>query len=254
MMALWLGYRESAAGMGIAALISGVLYVLTRPEYVGGLLDRLELLEGWGLKAKLRSTIKEADEAIVRLNKLATTVAGPLYTIMARMGRWGSGIPRAERALMIEQLDGVLRDANVQQEQIDALKETVHHLNMWDLASSAITKLQSRFQQLGNDQMAVVERMTQPIPADDAPKVAAALAAAQARYDLKEKVGTVVGAKPYRSIAERLEGMIVDAALLSPEERRELIDLINPELIELRHYVEHMKFKDKDAWIAAERQ
>lgn len=253
-ISVWMAWQLKEWGMLFAATISGACAIASSETAWKTFLDRFKSGKIGGLEIQLQDKVKEADELILRLNHLSTAVVRPMYSVLARYGRLGADIPRPMRVAMITELDQALRSAGKNDKEIDELKEEIHYFNMLDIYFIVHSKLMSRFQQIGDERASPARSMPQPIPAEKIEAISKVMREAQQVWDLRENLQKSVAVKPYTTMPDRLENYINLAGALKPSERADLLKLISKEIEEMKYYVKHKDFRDKDSWLSYQKR
>jgi hypothetical protein len=100
-----------------ATLVAGIFVVLVLFHY----LPQMESFKAYGVEAKWRERISEADEILRKLRQSAAASARFTYHILG----WGSrigGTEQRQRQELADQIDAVLLDLGTSQEELAALK------------------------------------------------------------------------------------------------------------------------------------
>jgi hypothetical protein len=136
-------WRENAALAGVAAslfIVSALLVFL--PE--------LESLKAFGVEAKLRARLSEADELLAKLRSLATVNAQLAYQQLAWMGRWAS--PRAAmKQQLASEVDRVVKELGLDAQIVAAPKQEYIRHTLKDLSRPFSQLVSMRAKRLAHD-------------------------------------------------------------------------------------------------------
>lgn len=124
-LTLWLAYSDKAS----SATVTGLMAVgFTALRY----LPLIDTIEAFGMKAKLRQTVNEADGVLDNL-RLATATASRLaYFQLGYIGRWGSPTWRNKLDLL-EKVDASLVNVGVEPAEAAALREPLMRFAVADI-------------------------------------------------------------------------------------------------------------------------
>jgi hypothetical protein len=104
--------RISSAGLlGGLSLVAVLLFYL----------PQLEVIKAFGVEAKMRATLNEAQEIIARMKNLAEANAEATYGLIAWANRWG-GMPYDEKQRKIDNIDSQLKSLGATDSDIEKIK------------------------------------------------------------------------------------------------------------------------------------
>lgn len=236
-LAFWLGLRESALGMAVAAAVAGTLGLLSIPSYVTGLMNRISVLKIAGMEAHLTQKVEEADALISRLNRVLNALAMPTYTMMARFGRWGTGIPPEARRQMISELDASLSLAGVPANQIKIAKDDIFRFDMLDIVFKAIEKMDPLLVEFAENVRKQANNVPGPMTIEKGEELARISKAASDIDELRSKLSSRLLAEHYSSFPKRIAPEIEKVSALRPDQKTQLLAMIQPEIMEMRAYL-----------------
>jgi hypothetical protein len=113
-IALYLALMDRVAAGSLAAGIFVVLLLLQN-------LPHMELLKAWGIEAKMRERLKEADEITKNLRQAAIASARLTFYTLGPGSRMG-GSNRRERQALADIAEQMLRDVDVKDDEIREIK------------------------------------------------------------------------------------------------------------------------------------
>jgi hypothetical protein len=104
---------EAALALGGLFLVAVLLFYL----------PQLEVIKAFGVEAKMRETLNEAQEIIGRMKNLAEANAEATYGLIAWGNRW-SGMPLEEKQKIVNEIDLQLKSLGATDEDLRKLKST----------------------------------------------------------------------------------------------------------------------------------
>ncbi len=117
-----------------ATLTAGLFVVLVLLHY----LPQMESFKAYGVEAKWRARLDEADEILRKLRQSAVASASLTYHTLGWGSRIGGGREKEKQGLS-DRVDATLRDLNVTEEQIYDLKYNYLRFSVLDLFSNFTT-------------------------------------------------------------------------------------------------------------------
>lgn len=110
-------YEAMNERISSAGLLAGIFLVAVLLFY----LPQLELIKAFGVEAKMRATLNEAQEIVARMKNLAEANAEATYLLIARGNRWG-GMPYDEKQRIIDGIDSQLRSLGATDSDLEKIK------------------------------------------------------------------------------------------------------------------------------------
>ncbi len=214
-------------------------------------LSRFKKIEAFGVKAEAwDQKMQEAADLIDRLQGLSATVASSLFTIVARMGRWGASPTHREQYRMFKDLEEQLRRNDVPEDQIEEAKLSVHRFNMFDLAQPIDQEVTKILGVRAQEKRQEFETIKQPISGDDIP-IHAALVEEYRAIDSSEKIlAKLMLSEDWRNIATKFEATIRSHSYLEASEKDALFKELSEEFEDLRYYADHGDFRRLEDWLS----
>ncbi|EAZ5991688.1 hypothetical protein RLQ00_001653 [Salmonella enterica] len=125
-----------AASLAIAA---GIILLLFTD------MDKIESFALLGLKAKLKTTLVEAEDIVLKLRKTSILQTEMLFTIMARLGG-GRPLTRREQYDYVQSISKQLRNLKVDEDEIEAAKKHYYYIVSIHMAFDIATKIERLLQ------------------------------------------------------------------------------------------------------------
>jgi hypothetical protein len=110
-------YEAMNQRIASAGLLSGLFLVAVLLFY----LPQLEVIKAFGVEAKMRETLNEAQEIIARMKNLAEANAEATYGLIAFGNRFG-GMPYDEKQRKIDNIDSQLKSLGATDSDIEKIK------------------------------------------------------------------------------------------------------------------------------------
>lgn len=209
-------------------------------------LSRFESIKALGVEAKmvaLNDKLSEADSLLVHMRNMVGLMADTSFQIIGNMGRWDAEIPKPEMIKIVENFEQLLVALGEPDETIQRKLEPWHQANTREMVQSVLDALH-KFQQYQN-QVLVEEARNRTAPLPDPSEDSR-------RFDRNtefirradELWDSEIGDFP-----DQIEKLIGEADIAEPAHLRWLLREVSPTLKELRHYLEHKKFKDRSVWL-----
>jgi hypothetical protein len=260
--ASWPGqFRDFMLGaMGITCLGIAIYSTTTDKLQAGALLftagliliafsslSRFESIKALGVEAKmvaLSDKLSEADSLLAHMRNMVGLMADTSFQIIGNMGRWDAEIPKPEMIKIVENFEHLLVALGEPDETIQRKLEPWHQANTRDMAQSILGALH-KFQQYQNQVLAEEARNRTTPPADPSED--------SRRFDRNTEFirrANEIWQGQIDDFPDQVEKLIGEADIAEPAHLRWLLREANPMLEELRHYLEHKKFKDRSGWLA----
>jgi hypothetical protein len=260
--ASWPGmFRDFTLGaMGIACLGIAIYSTIADKLQAGALLfsagliliafsslSRFESIKALGIEAKmvaLNDKLSEADDLLAHMRNMVGLMADTSFQIIGNMGRWDAEIPKLEMIKIVENFEQLLVALGEPEEPIQQKLEPWHQANTRDMAQSILGAL-NKFQQYQNQVLAEEARSrTSPLadPSEDS-----------RRFDRNTEFirrANEIWEGDFDNFPDEVEKLISETDIAEPAQLRWLLREVNPMLKELRHYLKHKKFKDRNGWLA----
>lgn len=85
-----LAFQDKAASSTVCFTAGSFLFLIVN-------LDKIEYFKAFGMEAKLRQTLNEANATVEHLRQLAVSISGPMISMINRLGRWNSAFSQEEK-------------------------------------------------------------------------------------------------------------------------------------------------------------
>ena len=121
-------------------------------------LPKFKRFKGLGVEAELlEKKIEEADVILGHLRSLSVPLAELLFTMVARLGRWNSAVPRRDRYRILGRFEDALRGLGVPDAELSKAKSEWHRYNLIDQARPIVQSIHKRLNEKVDDQRKVVD-------------------------------------------------------------------------------------------------
>lgn len=210
-------------------------------------LSRFESIKALGVEAKmvaLSDKLSEADSLLAHMRNMVGLMADTSFQIIGNMGRWDAEIPKPEMIKIVENFEQLLVALGEPDEVIQHKLEPWHQANTREMAQSILGALH-KFQQYQNQVLTEEARNRTTLPADPNEE--------SRRFDRNAEFirrANEIWSGQIEDFPDEVETLISEADIAEPAHLRWLLREVSPMLRELRHYLEHKKFKDRTGWLA----
>jgi hypothetical protein len=215
-------------------------------------LPEFKRVKGFGLEAELlEKKIEEADKVLKHLRAVSAPISEMLFTMAARMGRWGSAIPRRDRYRIMKQVEEELTSIGVADHDIDKSKRDWNLYNMLDLARPIFDGVREKLKTRIAEKDDALRSFPNPIAVNDQRyndvlNERGRLHEQQQELDALRKIETAEG------LPDALEHYIRTSDALSDDEKQEVLQRFKEELEDLRYYGKHHQFRRLEVWFEAQ--
>ena len=211
-----LGAYLSVTGQTGGATVNYAAATLTLIFYY---LPEFKEFSGFGVSAKLKQKVGEAEELIGRLRGIALPLATVISSTMARTGRWDSHMPRQMQIEFTQNIEEGLRAIGVKDSDIDRTTQDWHRYNILDLVTPA-----------GEEIIDVLrDRRGDP----------------QARAALEE-IRSLSSIDRIEQVGDKIRYFLDNSPSLSEEDRGDLKNLVKESLEDVDYYIAHKEFRRFD--------
>ena len=141
----YIGIKDSTGGLSY--LVASIVFFL----FIS--IDRLNELSVFGLTAKLKDKVKEADDLISELRELSMFMSKLSLSLVTRLGRWGTGYSFEEKHKIEIEMIKILKRLGIKQNQIDTVisqAEWDFH-TIFDILSPVYSELSKLIDKRSND-------------------------------------------------------------------------------------------------------
>lgn len=210
-------------------------------------LSRFESIKALGVEAKmvaLNDKLSEAESLLGHMRNMVGLMADTSFQIFGKLGRWDAQIPKPDMLKIVENFEQLLVALGEPDEAIERKLEPWHQANTRDMAQSVIDAL-NKFQQYQNQVLAEEARnRTTPLedPNEDSHRFR--------RNTEFIRRASEIWMGQIDKFPDEIEKLISGSDITEPARLRWLLSEVKPMLEELRHYLQHKKFKDKLVWLA----
>ncbi len=216
-------------------------------------LTRFKKVETPWLKMEMwEEKMEEAEKLINNLKSLSAAVGKPMFTMIAKMGRWGASISRKERYEIGVELQKVLEDNQVPSEKIQEAKEHWDYINVKDQAAPIIQELKRRRNSEENIIREELNKINQPVSSDDLPLHNEL---AERLRDNGEKVWKLKNIFKEKNIVDFMDSFnmaINDDSMYPDGNKDEFLQSNNAVLKDIKHYVETREFRRLNYWFTSD--
>jgi len=144
---------ENVSG-GVVCIATGFFFILITKF-------NLESFEIFGLKAKLKNTIDEAEKIIAHLRGISIPISEISVSLTARSGRIGVPVSREKQIELIEEITKELKGIEVANREIERVKADWYFYTAFDFALVLYTKLHEMFNENKNNLRATLSNLDQ---------------------------------------------------------------------------------------------
>jgi len=246
---IWGGYLSFLDKTGSAFITYGAaifcLFFVFLPYF--------EWIKGLGMQGKLREKINEADEIIERLKNITLPMAEMLFTLTARLGRWGSAVPRRDQHRIVKGIEKGLIEMGVQGEALETRKNTWHRFNMIDLSWPIRNRITFFLDGLINEKTTFITDCTKEKPPNQAGIVNSREEIKKIEQE-KEKVFQILKTNDLGTIPGTLKEFVMASQFLKPIEIDDIMEKYSSRFEDLEYYSKHREFRDLEKWFQEEEQ
>lgn len=214
-------------------------------------LPEFKKFKGLGIEAELLDKkIEETDRLLNQLRDITAPIAEMLLSSTARIGRWGSAMPRHQQYELVQKIENELKKCGVIDEQLEQAKSDWHFYNTFDLSVPVFKKIEAKLQLIQEEIEKQLRKFKQPIAPDNKD------AYEQLIEHRNEASKEVAGFRDLMQIKNKKElpGLITESInnsnLLNAEQKAEIISDIEEEFRDLEHYIKHKEFRRLAVWFA----
>ena len=236
-------FDKTASAIATSGFAVLCLFYVFLPEF--------KRFKGFGVEAELlEKKIEEADRLLGQLRQLATPMAEMLFTIVARMGRWDSMVPRKDRNRVMEEIEAQLTSIGVSPGTIDYAKKDWHKFNVIDIARpvfrAAHEKIMDKIRKKENE----LGAFPQPIPAGSL-EYKRLIDDRASLFLERDRLDKWIQVSDFEHIPDYLEQSIKESQALTLEEQNEIFQRFEDHLEDLRYYAKNHRFRRLDHWLSA---
>lgn len=236
--------KAAAAGVTYSAAVLCLIFVFL-PEF--------KRFKGLGIEAELLDRkIEEADQLLTRLRGITVPIAEMLLSTTARMGRWSSGMPRAQKFALMQRIEQELIKCGVHPDELERAKTDWHFYNLFDLSAPARQKVFNALDPKIKAKQQELDRVPQPITPERRESFETLLAVRNQAMKERENILAIHKAKNLDALPDSIQAAITNSQLLDAEEKRKLLDTVAEELEDVRHYVKYKDFRRPSVWFGSD--
>ena len=246
-----------ACGIGLSYLDKTDGAIVT---YIAGIfclifafLPNFKWFKGLGVEAELlESKIEEADVILGHLRSLSVPLAELLFTMVARLGRWGSAVPRKDSYRIMKGFEEALRGLEVPKDELFRAKAEWHRYNLLDQARPVVRVIQQLLQKKTKELEKAIAAIPSPISEEDQSRRASEMEKMNAINESADATLKLLQFSDMTSVADEIRQFICDCPHLSDDERSKLLTEQAELLADLEHYGRTFEFRRLDTWFASE--
>lgn len=236
----YLDSRAETAGLTYAAAIFAMIFAF---------LSRFKRFKGLGIEAEMwEEKMEQASELVKQLEKLSVATALPIFSIIPRLGRMDSSIPRRERHQIMERLEAVLKEAKIPKQQIEELKRTYHASNMQDQAvqvyEAANQMIMAKQSELSDESLS----LKKPWSNEDEAKYKHLQTDKYVLGESGRSLSFIPGHANWEEIPELLEDAIRSLPVFTEAEKLQFLAENSESFEDIRHYAREKKFRRLAVW------
>ena len=221
--------------------------------FIFAFLQEFKRFKGLGVEAEvLERKIEEADVILGHLRSLSVPLAELLFTMVARLGRWDSAVPRQDTYRIMKGFEEALRGLKVPEDKLSRAKAEWHRYNLMDQARPIVRKLRNLLQEKAKELKKAIAAFPSPISAEDQSLHAAKVEQMNATDEAADAALELLHLSDMTKSADAIQQFIRDCSHFSDDERSELLTEYNELLADLEHYGRTFEFRRLDAWFASE--
>lgn len=217
-------------------------------------LAQFKRFKGFGLEAELQEKIHEADEALRKLRSITVPMAHMLFTMVSKMGRWDSSIPRRQRHEIMSSMESELRENGVAKEDLETAKADWHRYNIIDLyrpvARSIAAVLDEEIKRRENAHRA----FKQPISGADHAAYSEAVEMWRQASKSREDLFSLLKLEDQSVLPQEFEQFVASCPAIPDAERTSLLSKVQEQLQDAHHYVRFREFRRLEHWFASEEE
>jgi hypothetical protein len=211
-------------------------------------LSRFRRFKGFGIEAELlERRIAEADVTIEQLKSITLPIAEMLFTLTARIGRWGSALPHRDSYRLMEKIESELQRNGVGSAELESAKANWHHFNLRDLA----VPITMRIGKLIQEKQSQTNLDLQKVPSPTNPSDPQFLALVNRNVELDKLLHTfsaLYSEPDFSDLPEKILRTLQSTSMLSPAEKDKLLADSEVELGDLKYYRDHGTFRSLERW------
>ena len=216
-------------------------------------LPNFKWFKGLGVEAELlERKIEEADVILGHLRSLSVPLAELLFTMVARLGRWDSAVPRKDTYRIMKGFEEALRGLEVPKDELSSAKAEWHRYNLIDQARPIVRTIRQLLQEKAKELMKAIAAIPSPISEEDQSLRATEVEKKNAINESADAALKLLQLSDMTSSADAIRQFIRDCPHLSDDERSELLTEQAELLADLEHYGRTFEFRRLDAWFASE--
>ena len=216
-------------------------------------LQDFKRFKGLGVEAEvLERKIEEADVILGHLRSISVPLAELLFTMVARLGRWDSAVPRRDAYRIMEGFEKALRGLNVPEDELVRAKADWHRYNLLDQARPIVGTLRTLLHEKAKRIMKAIEAFPSPISEKDQSLRAAEFEKSNAINKSADAALELLHVSDMTKCADLIRQFIRDCPHFSDDERSKLLVEQNEQLADLEYYGRTFEFRRLDVWFASE--
>jgi len=234
--------KVSASVAAYAAAVLGLVFVFL-PEF--------KKFKGLGIEAELLDRkIQEADRLMAQLRDISVPIAEMLLSSTARMGRWGSSMPRYQKHELLQRIERELRKCGVTDAQLEQAKTDWHRYNIFDLSSPVLKSIIDALQPHLKERESALNRFPHPISPDRKNEYDRVIEERNIVLRERQALLDLQQLKDQSKTAASILSAIRESQVLSDDEKKNLLESLDEQIKDIEHYVKHKDFRRLSVWLA----
>ena len=213
-------------------------------------LPQFKKFKGFGIEAELKQKIEEANETLERLREITVPIAHMLFTMVAKMGRWSSSIPRRQQYEITKKIENELKSNGVKPVHLEKAKGDWHHYNIIDLARPIMEGTLKDVDEGVARKRKKVDSFKGTITAEIRREYDMAINEWRKASSNRKKLQDLYKLTDQQALPDEIEDYIKSSTLIDENKKHELLDRYKEEFADLRYYIKHHEFRRLEKWFA----
>ncbi len=214
-------------------------------------LAKFKRFKALGVEAELwEEKQEEAATLIENLKRTSAAISYPVMVMSARMGRPNSRFSRQDHFDFMRELEGSLISAGIDANEIERMKSDWHVFNVVDLAAPIKRVTSEEFNKKANFLISESDKFA---PGDKKISRPEAQACRTELLDAEAELNKLLGAIPSDGLSEipgRLATWLENLPVFSSMEKQDLRMSIEPEIEDIKYYVETKRIRRPEVFFA----
>lgn len=236
------GVIMSFNGIATAAIIA--TYTFGSFCFLLGFLDKVAAFSVFGLQARLKEAIIEADEVLDRLKGVLRPLSEMVFTLAARIDHWDTSLSRTEQLRLMSNFRRQLLQTGIEEDELDNLAKDWIDSVARDLAQPVIERITHSINLLHQEVVKQMQDYPHPIHSDD-PKWLELQAQSDAMANIAMQAHGLA-AEP-----SAIRTFVRNCAVLNESEQERLLADGDARLNELAYFLRNKTVRHPEQWLAS---